>query len=355
MSLIKGGQTANILWVEDDQDMREILADELKDAGYTVMQCRNGQEAYEALEHFRADLILCDITMPVMDGYELLRLVREARTELSDVPFVFLSAQDGSFQISQGKYAGADDYLVKPVNFDLMLATVAARIRQVRRIRQQLGQQAIPEAVMDQLPVNAGGPVFQSLGRMFNLITSGIVLLDGEGRALFANIAAQRLLLDCADSWVEGLFKERGAVGVGKGSSAIRAALRAGLKGKDYTEYLSLSRRDGQRDLLVTVCSLDASDGAHDAPSAALFISASERDALAPLKALEAMFQLTPAEGRIAWAFAQGLRPEKIADIHGISLTTVAFHKRNIFQKTHTNRQADLVALLLTLPAALDS
>ena len=98
----------------------------------------NGQDALDRLEDCRPDLILCDIAMPVMDGYALLRVIRESMTDLADVPFVFLSAQDGSDQIAQGKYAGADDYLVKPVNFDLMLATIAARLRQVQRVRNKL-------------------------------------------------------------------------------------------------------------------------------------------------------------------------------------------------------------------------
>lgn len=87
----------------------------------------------------------------------------------------------------------------------------------------------------------------------------------------------------------------------------------------------------------------------------ALFISAGDRNKPAPLKALETLFKLTPSEGRIAWAFAQGLRPEQIAEAFGVTPTTVAFHKRNIFQKTQTNRQADLIALLLTLPCSVDS
>src|SRR5690606_10899134 len=121
---IAEGQQATILCVEDEGDLREILAEELEDAGYAVVQAAHGKEALQRLGECRPDLILCDIAMPVMDGYELLRLIREQMTDLSDVPFVFLTAQDGSGQITQGKHAGAADYLVKPINFDLMLATI---------------------------------------------------------------------------------------------------------------------------------------------------------------------------------------------------------------------------------------
>lgn len=342
---------ATVLWIEDEQDLREILADELVDAGYDVVQAANGKDALHRLKDCRPDLILCDIAMPVMDGYELLRQIRESRADLSDVPFVFLSAQDGSSQIVQGKYAGADDYLVKPVNFELMLATIAARIRQVRRVRQA------PTGVASQggHPADAAGGhvVFHRLARMFNLITAGVVLLDREGNTQFANLAAQRLLHDCAESG-GSVFTAAGMQSL-LTSSTLRDVIGAGLRGDDYTSFVSLPRQKGLRDLLVTLCALDGVGAAVGDPVAALFICADGRGESAPLKALESLFRLTQAEGRVAWAFAQGKRPEQIAESFDISLTTVAFHKRNIFQKTHTNRQADLIALLLTLPALLDA
>ncbi|MFC3338040.1 response regulator [Paracandidimonas soli] len=346
---------ASILWVEDDEDMRDILADELTDAGYAVVKAAHGRQALAQLHCFQPDLILCDIAMPIMDGYELLRSVRETMPHLADVPFVFLSAQDGSGQITQGKHAGADDYLVKPVNFDLMLATISARLRQVQRMKNRTpSSKAATETGASMLSVPADGVAFERLSRMFNLITAGIVLLDSERRTQFANIAAQRMLLDCADSPPPGGPDTAGLPGSLASSAQVRAAIDAATEGDEYTEFLSLPRRNAQRDLLVTICSLDCR-GMDEAPAVALFISAGERDKAAPLKALESLFKLTPTEGRVAWAFAQGLRPEQIAETFDISLTTVAFHKRNIFQKTHTNRQADLIALLLTLPASLDT
>ena len=347
------GTQATILWVEDERDLREILSNELEDAGYVVVQAVNGQDALDRLEDCRPDLILCDIAMPVMDGYALLRVIRESMTDLADVPFVFLSAQDGSDQIAQGKYAGADDYLVKPVNFDLMLATIAARLRQVRRMRNKLagdeGWRAASAGAGRQLESQS----FHCLVRMFNLITAGVVLLDREGRIQFANISAQRLMFDCADSVSRGVFSAEKIPGFEGLFSVIQVAIDAALNGWEYTEFLSFPRLNGQRDLLVTVCALEGVDSKEDTCVAALFISAGGNNEPVPVRALDALFKLTPTEARIAWAFAQGLRPDQIAETFDISLTTVAFHKRNIFQKTNTNRQADLIALLLTLPASV--
>lgn len=350
-SLTERKQKNLILCVEDELDLREILVEELRDADYEVEQASNGQEALLLLEHCRPDLILCDIAMPLMDGYELLRCIRENLPQLCDVPFVFLTAQDGSGQITQGKHAGADDYLVKPINFDLMLATIAARIRQMQRIQARFPAQDSPLRAVTGLHAQPKTHAFQSLSRMFNLISSGVVLLDRQGKVQFANIAAQRLASECISPMFLEILKANGQLAQ-TSSAVIRSAIKAALGGDEYTEFLSLPRRDGQRDLMVTVCALELADPDEGGPAAALFICSSNRDEPAPVKALEALFKLTPTEGKVAWAFAQGLRPDQVAAAFDISLTTVAFHKRNIFQKTHTNRQADLIALLLTLPAS---
>lgn len=352
---IKQNTQATILWVEDEPDLREILTEELLDAGYNVVQAINGQDALRQLKNCRPDLILCDIAMPVMDGYALLQLLRETMSDLSDVPFVFLSAQNDSNQIIQGKYAGADDYLIKPVNFDLMLATIAARLRQVQRVRSTLNNDSNSlDETGDTLSQN-GSPTFQRLARMFNLITAGVILLDQNGQIQFANTSAQRLLFECIDPVTKSIFNIGKLLEFNGLFSLIRTALSASLNGQEHTEFLSIPRINEQRDLLVTICTLHDNRSDDDCSAAvALFISASGNNEPIPAKALESLFKLTPTEGRIAWAFAQGLRSEQIAERFDISLTTVAFHKRNIFQKTNTNRQADLIALLLTLPACIN-
>jgi len=344
---------ATILCVEDEPDLLEILAEELEEAGYAVVQAANGKLALEFLQSRSPDLILCDVAMPGMDGYELLRLIRETRPDLSDVPFVFLSAQDGSGQIVHGKHAGADDYLVKPVNFDLMLATIAARIRQVQRVRNSLSaSRSHGHTLLTHEAV--ARKVFHNMARTFNLVSSGIVLLDRRGSVVFANAAALRLGIDSVCPDLARMLASRAGESAVVPSAAVKAAIEAGMSGNEHVDFLSLDRVDGQRDLLVTVCSLVDETTEHDAPAAALFICSGPRNEPAPLKALEALFKLTPAEGRIAWAFAQGLKPDEIAAAFDVSITTVAFHKRNIFQKTHTNRQADLIALLLTLPVSIE-
>ena len=335
-----------ILCIEDEIDLREVLVEEMRDAGYYVIEVSNGEEALVVLEHTQPDLILCDIAMPRMDGYQLLQHIRDNHPELAGVPFIFLTAQDRVGQIVHGKHAGADDYLVKPVNFDLMLATIEARLRQVQRLR-SLMETETTQARTAVLKVEGGaGKVFQRISKTLDLITTGIVLLDGNAKILLMNNTAKTVITKAACPEIAAMFKQT----IWR-HAAIRKAISAAQQGEDYIGYLSLACDDGQRDILLTICALstEITDGSD--PVVALFFSHAGHHERVPFRALEALFQLTPMESRVAWAFAQGMRSEIIAQTFNISITTVAFHKRNIFQKTQTNRQADLVALLLTLPA----
>lgn len=201
-----------ILCVEDEDQLRRDIADELAEAGYGVIEAASGAEAIERLGQARPDLVLCDISMPGLSGHDVLAALHDKGPAHAEIPFVFLSALADPRQVADGKRRGADDYLVKPIDYDLLLATIAARLRQIDRIRAG----------------RAGG----------------------------------------------------------------------------------------------------------DAPPP-------------PPPDPAADFGLTPAELQVAALLAQGKTLLQIAADLGISRATVAFHLRHIFQKTDTNRQAELVARLL--------
>lgn len=351
MTLLATPHAPIVFCVEDETDLREVLVEEIADAGYRVMEASNGREALLVLNHTRPDLILCDIAMPQMGGYELLHHIREHRPDLADVPFIFLTAQDGSGQIVSGKHAGADDYLVKPVDFDLMLATIHARLRQVQRFREKLTIET-SISVQEKNVVNMKNAVLKRISKTFDLISSGIVLLNSHSKLLFMNSTAREIVAKSVCPAISNMIFYKDDEEYWN-HTAIRRAIQASQKEDDYIDFLSLARNDGHRDLLLTICALAETEKQSNDPVVALFFCHTGRNEPTPIKALEALFQLTPMESRVAWSFAQGMRAEEIAKAFNISMTTVAFHKRNIFQKTHTNRQADLIALLLTLPASI--
>lgn len=346
MSHISDRSERTIFCIEDEVDLRELIAEELEESGYRVIEAADGLEAIALLQTQQPDLILCDISMPNMGGYELLHYLRRPNSEWSDVPFVFLTAQDGSGQIVKGKYAGADDYLVKPINFDLMLATIDARLRQVDRLRKKIVQETLLDVKNSQ---SMSQNVFQRIAKTFDLVKAGIVLLNSQAEVRFMNATAKKLLSSSEElGFAEFIVQQSEQTYIHH--AEVRKAIQVARQGQDYIEFISLPRHDGRRDMLLSVCALDGKEATLEDPVVALFFRHNDKDEPAPLKALEALFQLTPTESRVAWAFVKGMRPEEIANYFSISTTTVAFHKRNIFQKTHTNRQADLIALLLTLP-----
>lgn len=147
-----------ILCVEDEERLRRDIADELTEAGYEVIEAGNGQEALKCMERALPDLILCDISMPDLNGYDVLKLVQGKGPDCAEIPFVFLSALADPRQVVDGKRLGADDYLVKPVDYDMLLATVEARLRQIARIRsvrQAADESAVASTLTDRLGFTA--------------------------------------------------------------------------------------------------------------------------------------------------------------------------------------------------------
>lgn len=123
-----------ILCVEDEELLRKDIAEELEDADYDVMQAGNGKEALDVILAKKPDLVISDIMMPEMDGIELVKELRENHPEFADTPFIFLSALSDKKDIKSGLTSGADDYLTKPIDFDLLLAKVSAAVRLIERM-----------------------------------------------------------------------------------------------------------------------------------------------------------------------------------------------------------------------------
>lgn len=132
-----------IVCVEDEHDIRGLLVDELTDAGYEVEEAANGQLGLDAILRSKPDLVLCDISMPIMDGHLLLQYLRENHPEFADTPFIFLSALADREHIMEGKILGADDYLTKPIDLDLLLVTIKSRLGQIERMHAHKEEQFV--------------------------------------------------------------------------------------------------------------------------------------------------------------------------------------------------------------------
>lgn len=120
---------SKILVADDDASIRLLISDVLSDKGYTVTAVPSGEEAVQRLEEESFDLILLDIMMKGMDGLEVCRQVRNK----VDCPILFLSAKDSARDIVTGLGLGADDYLTKPFELEVLAARVEAHLRRQQR------------------------------------------------------------------------------------------------------------------------------------------------------------------------------------------------------------------------------
>lgn len=116
----------HILVAEDDRELRELFCVVLRDHGYNALPAKDGEEALEILEHEYVDLLISDVMMPRLDGYGLIRSLREANYTM---PILIITAKEGLSDKQEGFQAGTDDYMVKPVDVNEMLWRVAALLR----------------------------------------------------------------------------------------------------------------------------------------------------------------------------------------------------------------------------------
>ena len=117
-----------ILLIEDNQDVRENTADILELANYQVSTAENGKTGIISAHKFKPDLILCDIMMPELNGYDVLRSLRADDTT-AGIPFIFLSAKTEKMDIRIGMNLGADDYLTKPFEENELLEAILCRLQ----------------------------------------------------------------------------------------------------------------------------------------------------------------------------------------------------------------------------------
>lgn len=119
----------NILIVEDDPDMREVLFAVFQKEGFKSFVAKNGLDAFEIIDREYIDLIVTDIMMPGMDGYEFSSSVRQAGY---DLPILMITAKSRFDDMEKGFHSGADDYMVKPINIKELVLRCTALLRRAK-------------------------------------------------------------------------------------------------------------------------------------------------------------------------------------------------------------------------------
>jgi CRP-like cAMP-binding protein/CheY-like chemotaxis protein len=126
-----------ILLIEDNEDVRENTAEILELSNYKVIVAENGKIGVEKALEFLPDLIICDIMMPVLDGYGVLHAVLKNET-IKNTPFIFLTAKTERSDFRKGMELGADDYITKPFSGTELLNAVDSRLKKIDLLKQEL-------------------------------------------------------------------------------------------------------------------------------------------------------------------------------------------------------------------------
>jgi DNA-binding response OmpR family regulator len=122
-----------ILCIEDDRETAALIAEELVERGFEISIAHDGRAGLAAILKDMPDLVLSDISMPVMSGFELLERLTALEPRFAKMPFIFLTALTDRDNELKGRHLGADDYVTKPIDFEVLSTIINARLAGVAR------------------------------------------------------------------------------------------------------------------------------------------------------------------------------------------------------------------------------
>jgi DNA-binding response OmpR family regulator len=184
-----------ILCVEDDRDTASLICEELVDRGFEVRVAYNGRDALSAILKEPPNLVLSDIGMPGMSGFELLERLTSMEPRFETMPFVFLTALGDHGNELKGWHLGADDYLTKPVDYDVLAALISARLARVARTAIWPKHVDLRERELEALTWAARGKTFWEIGEILGLSKRTVEFhLDNARRKLGVATRTQALI-----------------------------------------------------------------------------------------------------------------------------------------------------------------
>lgn len=157
----------NILVVEDDNKLNQIVCTYLNDSSYAAKGCLNPREAYDLMYNNHYDLIISDIMMPEIDGFQFAETVRELN---KTIPILFMTARDDISSKQKGFEAGIDDYMVKPINMDELVLRVGALLRRANIANEKKLVVGTLAMDADEMTVKVDGEEIPVTLREFNIL-----------------------------------------------------------------------------------------------------------------------------------------------------------------------------------------
>jgi DNA-binding NarL/FixJ family response regulator len=163
-----------ILCIEDDVETAVLLAEEFEERGYQMSLAHDGQRGFAAILRDEPDVVLCDLSMPIMSGFEVLDRITALTPRFASMPFIFLTALGDRDNQLKGRRLGADDYVVKPIDFDILETVVKARLSKVTRSDAWSRHVALTEREVECLTWSARGKTSSEIAQILGLIKRNV-------------------------------------------------------------------------------------------------------------------------------------------------------------------------------------
>lgn len=164
-----GAPSKQLLCIEDDAETSALIAEDLQDRGYIVTIASGGNEGISAILKTPPDLVLCDINMPDMSGFEVMECLTTLAPQHRSVPFIFLTARKDRDSELKGRRLGADDYVQKPIDFEILAAIIEARLGRNVRNEAWSRQVALNDRELECLAWSGRGKTSQEIATIVGL------------------------------------------------------------------------------------------------------------------------------------------------------------------------------------------
>jgi PAS domain S-box-containing protein len=316
-------KTKKILIIEDDSTLRENTADFLNEKGYQVTTAVDGITGVQSVIQQIPDMILCDISMPGMNGLELFNTIQQIKTT-SSIPFIFITAKVEREDIRAGMQLGADDYITKPFDLNELLQTIRVRFE-----KQERNQRSYDE-------------------KFFALIDNPLlgVFIYSENKFEYVNTAFAKLFGLTVEDFDKIRFDE---LVVNENSEIVLEKIRRGIKG--IQEYVQVKfeayHKEMQKKMYVEVyANLINFKGIPALVGNAVDITAKE-DKTILFNPADNTDHLSRREIEILKQVCQGLSTAEIAAANNIGPRTVDTHRYNLLSKTSCKNSAELILYAL--------
>lgn len=332
-----------VLFVDDEPRVLDGLKRALRaySETWSLHFASSPEEALATFGESPFDVVVSDLAMPGMNGIEMVLKMRQMHDRTA---FIMLTGTaDLPHAVAAINQAQVFRFFTKPCATPLLVEGIEAALADQRFSRRRGATDS-----------TSGLPgLTASLGlAALNRVAFGVMVVDSNCRVLLTNRAGGEILA-LRDGLTLGAQRELRASTAAETArlhDLIGAALRPG--GPDEGQMgLAIDRPSLKRPFMVLMCASEDSDVGDSGPLAVVFVSDPERQALPDAAAIGRIFGLTPSEARLVHALTQGMRIEDAARHCGVTTSTARTYLKQIFVKTDTSRQPELVKLVLTSPA----